>query len=174
MVFDMKNEEAAKEQKVYDVLDELGIVYDVHHHEAVFTVDEVVETGNLMPGMNVKNLVIKDKKSGEHYLVIIDDFRRLDFKHFAELTGWSKKARFADDEDLMKYLGLTAGSCSLFGLVNDEEKHMIVVLGKEIGEVDPDTIINFHPNVNTATISLKISDMFRFLDHRGNRVINEK
>ena len=51
---------------------------------------------------------------------------------------------------------------------------MIVVLGKEIAEADPDTIINFHPNVNTATISLKVSDMFRFLDRRGNRVICEK
>ena len=72
------------EEKVYEALDSLGLEYEVHHHEAVFTVDQVVETGNMMPGMNVKNLVIKDKKSGDHYMVIIDDFRRLDFKHFAE------------------------------------------------------------------------------------------
>lgn len=161
------------EKRVYEVLDSLGLEYEVHHHEAVFTVDEVVETGNMMPGMNVKNLVIKDKKSGDHYMVIIDDFRRLDFKHFAQVTGWSKKARFADDEDLMKYLGLTAGSCSLFGIINDEEAHVKVVLGKEICQADPEEIINFHPNINTATISLKIKEMWRFLESRDNEVIKE-
>lgn len=162
-----------REQKVIVELDRLNIPYEIHRHEAVYTVDQVVETGNLMPGMNVKNLVIKDKKSGNHYLVIIDDFRRLDFKAFGELTGWSKKARFAGDEDLMQYLGLEAGSCSLFGLVNDEERHMIVVLGREIAEAVEDEIINFHPNVNTATLSITIGDMFKFLESRGNKVIAE-
>ncbi len=161
------------EIKVRAVLDGMGIGYEVHRHQAVFTVEEVVETGNLLPGMNVKNLVVRDKKTGNHYLVIIDDFRRLDFRHFAEVTGWSKKVRFADEEDLMEYLGLTKGSCSLFGIINDGTKHIKVVLGEEVHKADPDEIINFHPNDNTVTFSITIRDMFRFLEQSGNEVIYE-
>ena len=161
------------EKRVCSFLDGLGIGYEIHRHEAVYTVDEVVATGNMLPGMNVKNLVIKDKRTDSHYLVIVDDFRRLDFKHFAEVTGWSKKARFADEEDLEKYLGLTRGSCSLFGIINDTEDHVKVVLGSEVHTAAPGEIINFHPNDNTVTLSITIADMFRFLDSMGNEVILE-
>jgi Ala-tRNA(Pro) deacylase len=48
-----------------------------------------------------------------------------------------------------------------------------VVLEKVIGHANPDAIINFHPNVNTVTVSITIRDMFRFLEWAGNKVILE-
>jgi len=117
--------------------------------------------------------VILDKKTGEHFMVILTDDRRLDFKHFATITGWSKKATFASDEDIFAYLGVHIGSCSVFGILNDKKNHVTVVLENAIGYADPDAIINFHPNVNTVTLSLKIRDMFRFLEWTGNKVLLE-
>lgn len=161
------------EQQVYDVLNELNIPFTRDTHEACFTVEQAKEHGLNRPGINVKNLVILDKKTGEHFMVILEDERRLDFKHFADITGWSKKATFASDEDIYSYLGVHIGSCSVFGIINDKKNHVAVVLEKAIGHADPDAIINFHPNVNTVTISLTIRDMFRFLDWAGNKVILE-
>ena len=94
-------------------------------------------------------------------------------KHFAAITGWSKKATFASDEDIYHYLGVHIGSCSVFGIINDKKNHITVVLENAIGHADPDDIINFHPNVNTVTVSITIRDMFRFLEWSGNRVILE-
>jgi Ala-tRNA(Pro) deacylase len=163
----------AIEQQVYDVLSRLNIPYVRDTHEACYTVEQAKEHGLNRPGINVKNLVILDKITGEHFMVILEDERRLDFKHFAGITGWSKKATFASDEDIFAYLGVHIGSCSVFGIINDKKNHVTVVLEKTIGHADPDAIINFHPNVNTVTISLKISDMFRFLDWSGNKVVLE-
>jgi Ala-tRNA(Pro) deacylase len=161
------------EQQVYDVLDKLNISYARDTHEACFTVEQAKEQGLNRPGINVKNLVILDKKTGAHFMVILEDERRLDFKHFADITGWGKKATFASDEDIFSYLGVHIGSCSVFGIINDKKNHVTVVLEKAIGHADPDAIINFHPNVNTVTISLTIRDMFRFLEWAGNKVILE-
>jgi Ala-tRNA(Pro) deacylase len=161
------------EQKVYNVLDKLNIPYTRDTHEACFTVEQAKEQGLNRPGINVKNLVIIDKKTGEHFMVILEDERRLDFKHFSKIAGWSNKATFASDEDIFSYLGVHIGSCSIFGIINDKKNHVTVVLEKAIGHADSDAIINFHPNVNTATISLTISNMFRFLEWAGNKVILE-
>ncbi|MEA4922128.1 MAG: YbaK/EbsC family protein [Eubacteriaceae bacterium] len=160
-------------QEIFDVLDQLDIKYTLHEHEAVFTVDDVIEKGCIYPGINVKNLLVKDKKSGRLYFVILEDGRRLDFKGFREWTGWGSRMTFAGDDDLMTYLNVTPGSCSLLGLVFDREHALTVVLCREIAEADDDELINFHPNVNTVTVSLKVGDVRRFIDHLGNEVICE-
>ncbi len=163
----------AIEQQVYDVLGELNIPYERDTHEACFTVEQAKEHGLNRPGINVKNLVILDKKTGQHFMVILEDERRLDFRHFASIAGWSNKATFASDQDIFSYLGVHIGSCSVFGIINDKKNHVTVVLEKAIGHADLDAIINFHPNVNTVTISLTIRDMFRFLEWAGNKLILE-
>lgn len=172
-IFTEENPMDANELQVYQALEQLNIPFTRDTHEACFTVEQAKEHGLNRPGINVKNLVILDKKTGEHFMVVLEDERRLDFKHFAAVTGWSKKATFASDEDIFEYLGVHIGSCSVFGIVNDKKNHVTVVLEKAIGQADPDAIINFHPNVNTVTISLTIRDMFRFLDWAGNPVILE-
>lgn len=161
------------EARVYQVLNELQIPYTRDTHEACFTVEQAKEHGLNRPGINVKNLVILDPKTGDHFMVILLDDSRLDFRRFAGITGWSKKATFASDEDIYEYLGVHIGSCSVFGILNDKKNHIAVVLEHAIGHADPDAIINFHPNVNTVTISITIRDMFRFLEWSGNKVILE-
>ncbi len=161
------------DEQVYQVLNELQIPYNVETHEACFTVEQAKEHGLNRPGINVKNLVILDRRTGEHYMVILQDERRLDFKNFATITGWSKKATFAPDEDIFEYLGVHIGSCSVFGIINDKKNHITVVLEKAIAHASPDAIINFHPNINTATVAITIKDLFRFLEWAKNPVVLE-
>lgn len=65
----------------------------------------------------------------------------------------------------MKYLGLTPGSVSVFGLINDEENHVRVVLDEDLQKEDK---INFHPNINTETLTILYTDLIRFLEWTGN------
>ena len=67
----------------------------------------------------------------------------------------------------MRFLHLTPGAVSPFGLIHDSARDVIVVLDADL----PDTErIGFHPNVNTATITLPTADFLRFLGARGNVV----
>ena len=67
----------------------------------------------------------------------------------------------------MAHLGLTAGSVSPFGLINDREKRVQVAIDLDLKDVPR---IGFHPNVNTATIVLEGTGFQRFLAWCGNPV----
>ena len=63
----------------------------------------------------------------------------------------SGKLSFASPERLSRYLGLTAGAVSPFGLINDQNKEVHMVLDKSLQQGEK---VNFHPNVNTAAVTL--------------------
>ncbi len=162
------------EEKLYQIFAEIGIKeYTVHEHEAIFTSKEAEDKGLIMDGLNLKNLLMKDKKSGRFFLVILDDHRRMDTAHFKKVTGWGK-TRFANEEEMLSVLGLTPGSVSPFGLICDEEKLVTVVLEEKIVKAAETELVNFHPNRNTATLSMTKKDFLRFLEYIGNPVIFEK
>lgn len=160
--------------KLYQIFDELGITdYEVHEHPAIYTIAEGDDKGLHFTGLNLKNLLLKDKKDGEYYLVILDGHKKLDRKKLGEITGWSNKIRFANEEELFECLNLMPGSVSPFGIINDTGRHVTIVLGNEIHRAPEDELMNFHPNRNTATLSISKRDFLHFLHARGVRVIFE-
>jgi Ala-tRNA(Pro) deacylase len=74
---------------------------------------------------------------------------------------------FASPERLQQHLGLTPGSVSPFGLINDGANAVVVLLDTVLMQTDP---LNFHPNINTATLTVARADFERFLSHAGNEV----
>ena len=162
----------ANEAKMYEIFAELGIEdYEVRNHVAVRTIEEVDLHGLSMEGLNLKNLLIYDKKLDKYFLVIVEEHRRLDMKHFKEITGW-KKTKFAEDEEVVEILKLDSGLTPL-ALFNDTEKRITVVLGKEIIDAPSDEIVGFHPCRNNGTLLMKKADFIKFLDYVGNDVIEE-
>ena len=75
------------------------------------------------------------------------------------------KLSFASPERMMKYLGLTPGSVSPFGLLNDAEHQVIVFLDDHLLNADR---LSFHPNDNRASLSISLTDFKRYLDFTGN------
>jgi len=152
----MKNED----QKVYEVLNKMNIEYKLICHPAVFTVEEADECIKDSEGIRTKTLFLCDKKSKKFVLIIVDG------KNILNMDKLSKKLKivrlkFASAENLKKKLGLAPGSVSLFGLLNNKEKDVLVYIDKSI---ETEEIISFHPNVNTRTVFIKISDMYKFLE----------
>ena len=66
---------------------------------------------------------------------------------------------------MLKYLGITPGSVSPFGLINDTEHHVHLFIDEKLNTAQR---ISFHPNINTASLVLKFSDFQIFLNHTGN------
>ena len=99
-------------------------------------------------------------------LVVVPHSKTLDLRLLAERIG-DGKLSFGSPERLMKHLGLTPGSVSPFGLLNDPGRHVRVFLDRALEGADR---LSFHPNDNTATLVLSGDDFGRFLGHVGHTV----
>ena len=144
-------------------LDKLGIKYDMVEHPAVYTTDEADEYIKGKVGIRTKSLFLTNKKKTAFYLVFMDDDKRLDMKHFAELVD-EKHIKFASENSLLEKLGLKPGFVSIFGLLNNKEKDVKVYFERDIvGDVP----LTFHPNDNTKTIFVEMADLEKFLKDQG-------
>ncbi|MGD0622787.1 MAG: prolyl-tRNA synthetase associated domain-containing protein [Thermacetogeniaceae bacterium] len=153
------------EKKVFDTLDELGISYVRHEHEPVFTIEEgsKLDTGD---GRHCKNLFLRNIKGDSHYLLIVDNTKRIELKNLSKLIG-STALSLASEERLFRYLGLTRGAVSPFGLLNDRDREVKVLIDRDLTGRNK---LCFHPNVNTATVIISFHDLKRFLDRCGNEI----
>ncbi|HUU52523.1 MAG TPA: prolyl-tRNA synthetase associated domain-containing protein [Candidatus Heimdallarchaeota archaeon] len=153
-------------QKVYDILRELDISYSKHEHPPVYTVEEAEQHWENITGAHCKNLFLRNKKGKNHYLVLVEGGKRVDLKALTSRLG-EDRLSFASPERMMRYLGLEPGAVSPFGLINDRENAVVVVIDQDLKEASH---VNFHPNVNTATVGITFADFEKFLTHCGNPI----
>ncbi len=154
------------EQKVYNILRELDISYTKHEHPPVYTVEEAEQHWENITGAHCKNLFLRNKKGKNHYLVIAKSEKRVNLKALTSRLG-EDRLSFASPERMLLYLGLEPGAVSPFGLINDRENAVVVVIDRDLKEASH---VNFHPNVNTATVGIAFTDFEKFLSYCGNSI----
>jgi len=154
------------EARVYEVLDQLRIPYIRHEHPAVFTVEQAEQHWTNIEGLHCKNLFLRNKKGNRHYLVIVPTSKTVDLRRLNEKLD-EDRLSFGSPERLMRFLGLEPGSVSPFGLINDRQKEVDVILDEDLKSAGR---VNFHPNVNTATVGLNREDFEKYLAWTGNSV----
>lgn len=153
-------------EKVLDRLRGLGINYELDEHEAVFTIEAIIALGLNSRGMIPVNLFLRDASGKRHFLVIHDGEKQSDLKKLREEIGCSRLS-FGSEERLMKHLGLTKGSVSPFGLINNANHDVELVIDESIrGQ----KVLGFHPNINTATVWITYEDFMKFVKSCGNPV----
>ncbi|MDO5387855.1 MAG: prolyl-tRNA synthetase associated domain-containing protein [Clostridia bacterium] len=157
-------------EEVYSRLKELGIEYEVDEHEAAFTIEEVDKLGIFNKGVGCKNLFLRDGSGKRHFLVVAPEHKEVDLKKVREQIG-SSRLSFGSAERLERCLGLTQGSVSPFGVINDKECKVEIVFDEDLKGVQK---AGFHPNINTATVWLKFSDLVRFIENNGNNIMYVK
>ena len=153
------------EQRVYEILDNLNICYKRYTHGPIFTVEEAKKVEDMIPGKKCKNLFLRSSKEKEYYLYILDEDKRADLKSLSKKIE-SSRFSFASEEELYEYLKLTRGSVTPFGIINDTECKVCVLIDEELRE---ESIVNFHPNVNTATIGISQNDLEKFIKFEQNQ-----
>ena len=150
-------------QQVKDKLEELGIEFDVVEHPPAFTTEQADSYIEGLEGVRTKSMFLTNKKKTQFYLLIMDDQNPLDMDDFKEQVG-ANRIRMASAESLAEKLHLPAGTVSPFGLLNNEEKDILVYFDQDIVSEE---IMTFHPNTNEKTIFIKTQDLFRFLESIG-------
>ena len=151
---------------VYAALDALGITYDRHEHPAVFTAEDASKFWDPIPGTQCKNLFLRNKKGDRHYLVVVEISKRVDLKDLVTVVG-DDRLSFGSPERLLAALGVTPGSVSPFGLLNDGAGSVRVLLDEDLRGAER---LIFHPNINTASVVVSWADLERFLATRQNSV----
>ena len=153
-------------QNVLERLNALGIHYELEEHEAVFTIEAIIAHGLNAKGMIPVNLFLRDANGKRHFLVIHDGEIHTDLKKLREQIGCTRLS-FGSDERLMKHLGLTKGSVSPFGLINNTNHDVEVIIDASIKN---QSRLGFHPNTNTATVFISYDDFMKFIKDCGNPV----
>ena len=156
---------AETRQRVFDYLDSKGIDYECHEHPEAPTVEIAMRYWQDIPGVtHCKNIFLRNHKGDRHYLVILPWDKPLDIRALWGMIG-STRLSVASPERMMRYLGVTPGSVSLFGLINDTENAVALLLDKSLEHA---ARISFHPNENTASLVISSAGFHRFLQTCGN------
>lgn len=151
------------DRDLYARLDALGIAYKTYEHEPVYTVGENQTGRGEMPGAHIKNLFLRDKKKNL-VLATVEEDRDIDLKDLRKRVGSSGNYSFGKPELLMEVLGVEPGSVSPFGVINDVERRVTVVLDKAILA---EGLVNAHPLRNDRTTAVSPQDLMSFLTAEG-------
>ncbi len=147
-----------KESDLLELLREKGLNFQIHNHEPLFTVEDSENLRGKIDGKHTKNLFLKNKKN-DFFLFSCDEHAKIDLKKFSKSIG-AKNLSFANEKYLEKYLCIKPGSVSPFALLNDSVNEVEFYLDEKLAKSE---VINFHPLVNTTTITLKTEDFISFI-----------
>ena len=147
---------------LFAFLDAEGIAHATTDHPAVFTVGEGDDIKAALPGGHTKNLFLKDAK-GQLWLISALGETAIDLKRLHPVIG-SARLSFGSPELMLETLGVTPGSVTAFGLINDSDRRVKFVVDAALAAADP---VNFHPLTNTATTAVTQVDFRRFLAALG-------
>lgn len=153
-------------EELLALLKKEGIEYKIVEHPAVETIEDMDALGLSRDGVIAKNLFLRDAKGKRHFLVILRGNRQINMADLQSRLD-SSKLSFASEDRLKKYLGLTKGSVTPFGVLNNADGQVEVFIDKDL-EGAP--AVGFHPNENTATVFLPLAEMVRIIQGHGNPV----
>ena len=143
--------------------DALGIEHETVTHEPVFTVEESQHLRGELDGAHVKNMFLRDKKKRLWLVTVLED-RQVDLKALKKRIGAQGSLSFGDADLLMEVVGVIPGAVTPFGIINDADKRLSVVLDAGIFEHER---LNAHPLRNDKTTRISTDDLRRFVEAEG-------
>lgn len=152
-------------EATYQYLKAHDVDFEVNEHQAVFNMEALGSVNLAYPEWDAKNLFLRDDKKRHYYLVSVKGDKRIDLKAFRKQYGL-RPLSFASEHDLLTIMGLTPGSVTPLGLLNDADRKVHFYLDAEfLGN-----IIGVHPNDNTATVWLSADKLVDLIKVHGNVV----
>ncbi len=139
--------------------------FQIHEHKPLFTVEDSEKMRGTINGDHTKNLFLKNKKNN-FFLFSCSENSKVDLKRFSKSID-AKNLSFANEKYLQKYLGIKPGSVSPYSLLNDKENIVSFYLDEKLAKSE---IINYHPLINTSTISIKTKDFINFIIENKKKI----
>ena len=150
----------------YERFEKLGIKYERVDHPAVYTMEDMDSLGIFNKGVVGKNLFLRDNKGHRHFLIFVFGDKHVDLEKVQNELG-IKHVSFGSAERLDKYLGLTKGSVSPLGAINDVSASVEFIIDNEFKNYP---CVGVHPNQNTSTVWLSFEDLVKVIEENGNKI----
>lgn len=154
-------------QGIYDFLREKGIDFEVTEHKPMFSMNQLCDVHLPYPEADSKNLFVRDDKKRNYYLITVRGNKKADLRDFQQSNG-TRRLSFASAEDLMQMLKVVPGCVSPFGLLNNDDRNVQFYVDESFKE--DRGLMGIHPNDNTATVWIKMSDLLDIIKEHGNPV----
>ena len=157
-----------KEIETYNILDKLNIEYTGVDHNEAPTIEALQEVETFLGVKACKNLFLCNSQKTKFYLLVMPGDKKFLTKNLSKQIN-SSRLSFADGRFMEKYLNITPGSLSIFGLIFDKEYNVNLIIDEEALKNE---YVGFHPCVNTTTLKIKTSDIIeKFLPYTGHEPI---
>ena len=147
------------------LLDNSDYDYDLHEHNALFTVEDSNKFRGEIKGLHSKNLFLKNKKN-KFFLISCEEAEKIDLKKISKSLELGNIS-FAKKEYLDQYLGIKPGSVSPFALLNNKSGSVTFYLEKTLYE---SKFLNFHPLVNTLTVKIATQKFIEFMIENNKKI----
>lgn len=150
-------------QDLMQMFDQQGIAYTLHHHRAVFTVEESSSIDTQIPGTHCRNMFVRDKKH-RMFLISLANETQVDLKKLQTVLDCGRLS-FGSPARLWQYLGVRPGSVCPFSIINDTDKEVTLILDHWMMQQER---VNFHPLRNTMTVGMKPDFLQHFAENIGH------
>jgi Ala-tRNA(Pro) deacylase len=155
-----------REQDLLAYLNRAGFQYQYLSHPAVFTCAEAALHRPAVAAVSTKNLFLSDKKGRRFFLAVTACEKQVNLEALGQQFN-CPRLRFGSESKLQDLLGVTRGSVTVLGLVNDQEHQVELWIDSSIW---PGEYFLCHPLVNTATLVLPRPELERFFALTGHPV----
>ena len=146
---------APMEDRAYDFLDGLHLEYKTLKHPAAFSIEECEKVRTRVNAPVFKNLFLTNKQQTRFYLLLMPGEKVFKTKYLSAQIN-SARLSFAGEDFMMRYLGVTPGSVTPLGLMNDKENTVTLLIDNDLRECD---VFACHPCVNTASVVMSFEDL---------------
>ena len=145
-----------KEERVYDLLDQLNIDYQRIDHEEANTMEVCLEIEKSLKSTICKNLFLVNSNKSQYYLLMLKENKKFKTKVISKQIN-SSRLSFGSDEKMLEYLDITPGSVSLLGLMNDHDFKVQLLMDKDLLQ---DEYLGCHPCINPSSLRIKMKEVF--------------
>lgn len=167
----------AREVRVYDFLDSLGVSYERIDHEAAMTMEVCSQIDAAFGRMSLedfqhssmeerqnhaivcKNLFLCNRQKTHFYLLMMPGQKKFLTKNLSSQIG-SARLSFAEPDEMLSMLDLTPGSVSVLGLMNDHENRVQLLIDSDVVK---SKYVGCHPCMNTSSLRLKTNDLLEII-----------
>ncbi len=144
-----------KEIRVYDFLDKIDIEYYRVDHSPAMSIEDCVDIDKALGAVMCKNLFLCNRNRSSFYLLMMPGEKMLVTRELSDKLG-SSRLHFGKAEDMERLLGITPGSVSVMGLMNDGEGAVRLLMDRSLLDGD---YIGVHPCVNTSSLRISTRDL---------------
>ena len=141
-----------KEERVYDLLDQLNIDYQRIDHEEANTMEVCLEIEKTLKSTICKNLFLVNSNKSQYYLLMLKENKKFKTKEISSQIH-SARLSFAPAEKMEEYLDILPGSVSVLGLMNDKEHQVQLLVDEDVLNAEY-PVTNNIITVETSTVNI--------------------